>query len=88
MKKALITSCIVVLYAVAITFVVCAIIHSLTPQENNPHPVSLISSDLNLTLWQDDETGVQYIVSSRGMCPRLNKDGTLYIESSPNVGTP
>lgn len=42
----------------------------------------------NIVIWVDSETGVQYIIycdscGSRGMggiTPRLNADGTLYIE--------
>lgn len=32
-------------------------------------------------IWIDEETGVQYIIYSSGITPRLNADGTLYTES-------
>lgn len=46
------------------------------------------TNNKNISIWTDAETGVQYIVytyrTSRGgmggITPRLNSDGTLYIE--------
>ena len=46
------------------------------------------SSNTNIEFWTDEETGVQYVVYDRtcgysgmgGITPRLNADGTLYVE--------
>lgn len=44
------------------------------------------SDNTNVTFWTDEVTGVQYVIhrdllnSSGGITPRLNADGSLYIE--------
>jgi hypothetical protein len=39
----------------------------------------------NISIWTDEETGVQYIIFhdnyKGGITPRLNADGSLYVES-------
>ena len=44
------------------------------------------AKDTNILIWTDKKTGVQYIIYSYGgmgggITPRLNADGTLYVES-------
>ena len=58
--------------------------------EENTDNKSIIENtdDKNISIWTDAETGVQYIVYTYkagyggmgGITPRLNSDGTLYIE--------
>lgn len=58
-------------------------------EANESNKASLKTEDNStIYIWTDEETGVQYIVFSDkkgyggmgGITPRLNSDGTLYIE--------
>ena len=47
------------------------------------------TSDTDIRIWTDEETGVQYVIYCHaagykgmgGITPRLNSDGSLYMES-------
>ena len=55
----------------------------LVPEKERPRTMS---QNTEVFIWTDEETGVQYIVycdycGMGGITPRLNADGTLYIET-------
>jgi hypothetical protein len=58
-----------------------------TAQEQKIEYIKMGSSHRAVTIWTDGDTGVQYIMFSDwtgdavgGVTPRLNADGSLYIE--------
>ncbi len=75
---------IVILFALVLTL--CLVGCKETSESNKAEPKE--ESTSNIFIWIDEETGVQYIIYSDkrgyagmgGITPRLNADGTLYIE--------
>lgn len=63
-------------------------------QINNNENIELNSEDTDIRFWTDEETGVQYVIYSHGepykgmggITPRLNADGTLYIDHPTEKG--
>lgn len=63
-------------------------------QINNNENIELNSEDTDIRFWTDEETGVQYVIYSHGepykgmggITPRLNADGTLYIDHPTEEG--
>ena len=63
-------------------------------QINENENIKLNSKDTDIRFWTDEETGVQYVIynhgaGSKGMggiTPRLNADGTLYIDHTTEKG--
>jgi len=47
---------------------------------NTEYQILLNSGSCFVYTFKDEATGVWYIVSSKGVTPRLNADGTLYTE--------
>lgn len=48
-------------------------------EENTTNKILLNSGSMFAYAFCDEETGVWYISSSRGVTPRLNTDGSLYV---------
>ena len=63
-------------------------------QINENENVELNSKDTDIRFWTDEETGVQYVIYNHGapykgmggITPRLNADGTLYIDHPTEKG--
>lgn len=47
---------------------------------NTPYQILLNSGSCFVYTFRDEATGVWYISSSKGVTPRLNADGSLYVE--------
>lgn len=50
------------------------------PETDTKYKVMLNSGSCFVYTFCDEETGVWYISSSKGVTPRLNNDGTLFTE--------
>ena len=65
-----------------------------TYQINENENIKLNSKDTDIRFWTDEETGVQYVIYNHGagykgmggITPRLNADGTLYIDHPTEKG--
>ena len=78
---------ILILFALAL---VLCLISCKESNKTDETPIK-VENDNNISIWIDEETGVQYIIYSDyvgggggfGICitPRLNADGTLYISA-------
>ena len=63
-------------------------------QINENENIKLNSKDTDIRFWTDEETGVQYVIYNHGagykgmggITPRLNADGTLYIDHPTEKG--
>lgn len=69
-------------------FLIICLVGCTTYQINENENVELNSKDTDIRFWTDEETGVQYVIYNHGVgykgmggiTPRLNADGTLYID--------
>lgn len=50
------------------------------PEYNTKYQIILNSGSCFVYTFRDEKTGVWYFSSSKGITPRLNSDGTLYVE--------
>ena len=50
-------------------------------ESNTAYKILLNSGSCFVYTFQDAETGVWYISTSEGITPRLNADGTLYVDN-------
>lgn len=73
-----------------IVFALCLVACEVSGEVNEPNKPNIKTvSEAKIRIWTDAETGVQYIIYTDqvvdggmgGITPRLNADGTLYIES-------
>ena len=63
-------------------------------QINENENIKLNSKDTDIRFWTDEETGVQYVIYNHGagykgmggITPRLNADGTLYVDHPTEKG--
>lgn len=74
----------------ALCLVACEVSGEVSGEVNEPNKPNIKTvSEAKIRIWTDAETGVQYIIYTDqagyggmgGITPRLNADGTLYIES-------
>lgn len=50
------------------------------PKNNTEYQVWLNSGSCFVYTFKDEETGVWYISTNEGITPRLNDDGSLYVD--------
>ena len=75
-------------------FLIICLVGCKTYQINENENVKLNSKDTDIRFWTDEETGVQYVIYNHGagykgmggITPRLNADGTLYIDHPTEKG--
>lgn len=75
-------------------FLIICLVGCTTYQINENENVELNSKDTDIRFWTDEETGVQYVIYNHGagykgmggITPRLNADGTLYIDHTTEKG--
>ena len=53
-----------------------------TASENTRYRIFLNSGSCFVYTFEDPDTGVWYISSSKGVTPRLNPDGSLYVSET------
>ena len=51
-----------------------------TPRDNTKHQIWLNSGSCFVYSFRDEQTGVWYVATSEGITPRLNADGSLYVD--------
>ena len=66
-----------------IIFILIAVVLTFCLVGCEEHKPVIKTDNYDITIWTDEETGVQYIIYNDihrgGITPRLNADGTLYI---------
>ena len=75
-------------------FLIICLVGCTIYQINDNENVKLNSKDTDIRFWTDEETGVQYVIYNHGagykgmggITPRLNADGTLYIDHPTEKG--
>ena len=75
-------------------FLIICLVGCKTHQINENENIKLNSKDTDIRFWTDEETGVQYVIYNHGapykgmggITPRLNADGTLYIDHPTEKG--
>lgn len=75
-------------------FLIICLVGCTTYQINENENIKLNSKDTDIRFWTDEETGVQYVIYNHaagykgmgGITPRLNADGTLYIDHQTEKG--
>ena len=75
-------------------FLIICLVGCTTYQINENENVKLNSKDADIRFWTDEATGVQYVIYNHGapykgmggITPRLNADGTLYIDHPTEKG--
>ena len=75
-------------------FLIICLVGCTTYQINENENVELNSKDTDIRFWTDEETGVQYVIYNHGagykgmggITPRLNADGTLYVDHPTEKG--
>ena len=72
----------VLIVVVVMTTMLCGCVEGemAEPRNDTEYQVLLNSGSCFIYTFKDEETGVWYISTSEGVTPRLNADGSLYVD--------
>lgn len=78
MKKVL--SILIVVVIIATMFCGCVSGNMENPKDNTEYQIWLNTGSCFVYSFKDEDTGVWYVSTSEGVTPRLNADGSLYVD--------